>query len=694
MNNNYSLDVSRIFKSAEVISQELNHPYVGTEHLVLSMLQSDDNIKNVLNDYGLEYNEFLEELISLVGRGKGSITTCIYTPLLKRVISKALEIAGKGSLNSFYLLESLLLEGEGIAIRIMLSLGIDIDLMYEDLKLKSGKSKKKLEIYNIGKDLSLNESDDVIIGREKEISLVMETLLRKNKNNPLLIGDAGVGKSAIVEEIARRIKKGDVPKGLSGKKIISLEMSSLVSGTKYRGEFEEKLGKIIKEVEENPEIILFIDEIHTISNAGGAEGAINASDTLKPYLARGKIKLIGATTAVEYNKFILKDKALARRFEVIKVNEPNEEQTREILLKIKPSFEKHYNIKISEDNINYIVLLTSKYILNRFNPDKSIDLLDSVCSMKMVSSEKNVEVSKLNSKLKEITKKKEKMVKNNNFEEALKLRSLEIDINRKIESMELGEKELSNEDIKNVMLRNVNVPKISGNFNGLEEYLKKDIIGQDEVIEKIIDTLKIGEEDRPTSILLTGQTGVGKTETVKLISKYLDMHLIRLDLSEYSDSSSITRLIGSSAGYVGYNDESIFDRVKMYPCSIILLDEVEKASPSVLNLFLQILDEGFITNSCGEKIDFQNTYIFMTSNASEGKKIGFVSNKGKYEESFSKEFLARISLKVNFNNISKDTLKKYLEINNINDEDVIKNYDYESLGLRGIKKYLKKIKVR
>lgn len=694
MNNNYSLDVSRIFKSAEVISQELNHPYVGTEHLVLSMLQSDDNIKMVLNDYGLEYNEFLEELISLVGRGKGSITTCIYTPLLKRVISKALEIAGKGSLNSFYLLESLLLEGEGIAIRIMLSLGIDIDLMYEDLKFKSGKSKKKLEIYNIGKDLSLNESDDVIIGREKEISLVMETLLRKNKNNPLLIGDAGVGKSAIVEEIARRIKKGDVPKGLSDKKIISLEMSSLVSGTKYRGEFEEKLGKIIKEVEENPEIILFIDEIHTISNAGGAEGAINASDTLKPYLARGKIKLIGATTAVEYNKFILKDKALARRFEVIKINEPNEEQTREILLKIKPSFEKHYNIKISEDNINYIVLLTSKYILNRFNPDKSIDLLDSVCSMKMVSSEKKIEVSKLNSKLKEINKKKEKMVKNNNFEEALKLRSLEIDINRKIESAELGEKELSNEDIKNVMLRNINVPKISGNFNGLEEYLKNNIIGQDEVIEKIIDTLKVGEEDRPTSILLTGQTGVGKTETVKLISKYLDMHLIRLDLSEYSDSSSITRLIGTSAGYVGYNDESIFDRVKMYPCSIVLLDEVEKASPSVLNLFLQILDEGFITNSCGEKIDFQNTYIFMTSNASDSKKIGFVNNKAKFEENFSKEFLARISLKINFNNISKDILKKYLEINNINDEDIIKNYDYESLGLRGIKKYLKKIKVR
>lgn len=694
MENNYSLEVSRIFKDAEVIARELNHPYVGTEHLVLSMLQSEDKIKEVLNDYGLEYNEFLEELISLVGSGKSSMSTCIYTPLLKRIIKKAIDIKGKNNLNSFYLLEALLFEGEGIAIRIMLSLGVDVDLMYEDLKFKSGKSKKKLEIYNIGKDMSLNVGDDLLIGRDKEISLVMETLLRKNKNNPLLIGDAGVGKSAIIEEVARRINKGDVPDGLRGKKIISLEMSSLVSGTKYRGEFEEKLGKIIKEVEENPEIILFIDEIHTISNAGGAEGAVNASDTLKPYLARGKIKLIGATTAAEYNKFILKDKALARRFEVIRVSEPNEEQTKEILLKIKPSFEEHYNIKISEDNINYIVNLTSKYILNRFNPDKSIDLLDSVCSMKMVSSQKVGEVTKLSDKLKGITKKKEKMVKNNNFKEALKLKGLEMDINNKIEGCIVNEKVLSNEDIKNVMLRNINIPKISGNFDALEEYLKKEIIGQDDVIKEIVDTLKVGEEDKPVSILLTGSTGVGKTESVKLISKYLNMPLIRLDLSEYTDASSINRLIGSSAGFVGYNDESIFDRVKMYPSSIILLDELEKASASVINLFLQILDEGYITNSCGEKIDFKNTYIFMTSNAKEGKRIGFVSNKGKYEDSFSKEFLARISLKVNYNDITKDTLKKYLEINNIYDEDVIKSYDYESLGLRGIKKYIKKIKVR
>lgn len=694
MENNYSLEISRIFKDAEVIARELNHPYVGTEHLVLSMLQSEDKIKEVLNDYGLEYNEFLEELVSLVGSGKSSMSTCIYTPLLKRIIKKAMDIKGKNNLNSFYLLEALLFEGEGIAIRIMLSLGVDIDLMYEDLKFKSGKSKKKLEIYNIGKDMSLSIGDDLLIGRDKEISLVMETLLRKNKNNPLLIGDAGVGKSAIVEEVARRINKGNVPSGLRGKKIISLEMSSLVSGTKYRGEFEEKLGKIIKEVEENPEIILFIDEIHTISNAGGAEGAINASDTLKPYLARGKIKLIGATTAAEYNKFILKDKALARRFEVIRVSEPNKEQTKEILLKIKPSFEEHYNIKISEDNINYIVDLTSKYILNRFNPDKSIDLLDSVCSMKMVSSQNSDEVIKLNDKLKGITKKKEKMVKNNNFKEALKLKGLEMDINNKIEGCILYEKVLSNEDIKNVMLRNINIPKISGDFDALEEYLKKEIIGQDDVIKRVVDTLKIGEEDKPVSILLTGSTGVGKTESVKLIAKYLDMPLIRIDLSEYTDASSINRLIGSSAGFVGYNDESIFDRVKMYPSSVILLDELEKANANVINLFLQILDEGYITNSCGEKIDFKNTYIFMTSNAMEGKRIGFVSNKGKYEDSFSKEFLARISLKVNYNDITKDTLKKYLEINNIYDEDVIKNYDYESLGLRGIKKYIKKIKVR
>ena len=540
---------------------------------------------------------------------------CIYTPLLKKVIKNAEMHAKNSYITPLMLLESLLEEGEGIAIRILISMGLDIDKLYDEIKLKDKKSNQKLEIYNIGKEMSKDLSDNFVVGREKEIDLITETLLRKNKNNPLLIGDAGVGKSAIVEELARRIKKGDVPNALKNKKIISIEMSSLVAGTKYRGEFEEKLNKIIKEVENNPEIILFIDEIHTLSNAGGAEGAINASDILKPYLARGKIKVIGATTTNEYNKFIAKDKALSRRFDLIKINEPSIDETINILSKIKPSFEHHYNIKISEENIRQIVDLTNKYILDRFNPDKSIDLLDSVCAMKEVKSPKEKNIIILKNKLSNIIEAKEKMVKNNNFEEALNYRKQEIELNEKIEKEKNSSNRITNNDIKEVMLRKSNIPNIKNNWKDLKAYLNNEIVGQEEAINEIIASLKSKESDLPVSILLTGSTGVGKTKTVKEIATYLKMPLVRLDLSEYNEPVSINRLIGSSAGYVGYDDENIFDRIRMYPNSIVLLDELEKANSNVINLFLQVLDEGFITNAKGEKIDFKNTYIFMTSNA-------------------------------------------------------------------------------
>lgn len=694
MYNNYNLETSRIFKDAEKIMISLNHGYVGTEHLFLSMLKNSEEIRNLLEKYQIEYDGFLEELLLVVNSETCKKVACIYTPLLKKVIKNAEMHAKNSYITPLMLLESLLEEGEGIAIRILISMGLDIDKLYDEIKLKDKKSNQKLEIYNIGKEMSKDLSDNFVVGREKEIDLITETLLRKNKNNPLLIGDAGVGKSAIVEELARRIKKGDVPNALKNKKIISIEMSSLVAGTKYRGEFEEKLNKIIKEVENNPEIILFIDEIHTLSNAGGAEGAINASDILKPYLARGKIKVIGATTTNEYNKFIAKDKALSRRFDLIKINEPSIDETINILSKIKPSFEHHYNIKISEENIRQIVDLTNKYILDRFNPDKSIDLLDSVCAMKEVKSPKEKNIIILKNKLSNIIEAKEKMVKNNNFEEALNYRKQEIELNEKIEKEKNSSNRITNNDIKEVMLRKSNIPNMKNNWKNLKAYLNNEIVGQEEAINEIIASLKSKESDLPVSILLTGSTGVGKTKTVKEIATYLKMPLVRLDLSEYNEPVSINRLIGSSAGYVGYDDENIFDRIRMYPNSIVLLDELEKANSNVINLFLQVLDEGFITNAKGEKIDFKNTYIFMTSNAEINNKIGFMKGKSSYQNSFSKEFLGRITCIVNYKNVTEDMVKKYLSKKGIKNSLILKEFDYENQGFRGLDKYIKKKKMK
>ena len=694
MYNNYNLETSRIFKDAEKIMISLNHGYVGTEHLFLSMLKNSEEIRNLLEKYQIEYDGFLEELLLVVNSENYKKIACIYTPLLKKVIKNAEMHAKNSYITPLMLLESLLEEGEGIAIRILISMGLDIDKLYDEIKLKDKKSNQKLEIYNIGKEMSKDLSDNFVVGREKEIDLITETLLRKNKNNPLLIGDAGVGKSAIVEELARRIKKGDVPNALKNKKIISIEMSSLVAGTKYRGEFEEKLNKIIKEVENNPEIILFIDEIHTLSNAGGAEGAINASDILKPYLARGKIKVIGATTTNEYNKFIAKDKALSRRFDLIKINEPSIDETINILSKIKPSFEHHYNIKISEENIRQIVDLTNKYILDRFNPDKSIDLLDSVCAMKEVKSPKEKNIIILKNKLSNIIEAKEKMVKNNNFEEALNYRKQEIELNEKIEKEKNSSNRITNNDIKEVMLRKSNIPNMKNNWKDLKAYLNNEIVGQEEAINEIIASLKSKESDLPVSILLTGSTGVGKTKTVKEIATYLKMPLVRLDLSEYNEPVSINRLIGSSAGYVGYDDENIFDRIRMYPNAIVLLDELEKANSNVINLFLQVLDEGFITNAKGEKIDFKNTYIFMTSNAEINNKIGFMKGKSNYQNSFSKEFLGRITCIVNYKNVTEDMVKKYLSKKGIKNSLILKEFDYENQGFRGLDKYIKKKKMK
>ena len=695
MFDKYSFTISKIFKYAEEEMKVLHHPYVGSEHLLLSLLKNSKDVKEIASKYNLTYDNFKKELLLVVGSSSKESAYILYTPLLKRVINLAMEDAKerKEELNSKHLFLALLEEGEGIAIRLLYGMNINLDSMYDELNEREHKTNQKLEILNIGKDLSdVINPDDILVGRDKELNLIIETLIRKNKNNPLLVGDAGVGKTAIVEELVRRINLKEVPKSLQNKRIIMLEMGSLVAGTKYRGEFEEKLTKVIKELESNPNIILFIDEIHTMVNAGGAEGAINASDILKPYLARGKVKIIGATTTHEYNKFILKDKALNRRFELIKICEPSILETEEILNKIKPSFEKHYNIKITSKNISDIVHLTNRYISDRRNPDKSIDILDSVCAMKEVSNKTSNIIDSYKYKKEEIIKLKEEMVKKNDFVRALEYHNEEVKIDKILNKKMKQTIKITEQDILNLISRKCNIPIINkkNKYKELENFLLNNLIGQDEAIKKIIKNMINFDEDKPLSLLLTGSTGVGKTETVKLISKFLNINLLRLDMSEYNQNITINRLVGSSAGYVGYDDGAIFDSIKMEPFTCILVDELEKASLSVMNLFLQILDEGFVTNAKGEKIDFKNTMIFMTSNVKGTKKIGFMESSNTYTNDFSKEFVARFTDIIEFNDITEDMLEAYLKKNNIKDKSLVKEFDIHKNGFRGLKHFLTK----
>ncbi len=690
MFDKYSLEISKIFKCAEEEMLSLHHPYVGSEHLLLSLLKNSTTISNIAKKYDLTYEAFRKELILVVGSSSKKSNYILYTPLLKRIINLSLEEANekKEELNALHLFTSLLEEGEGIAIRLLYGMDINLEKLYDELKNNEKKSTKKLEILNIGKDLmDSTDMNEQVIGRDKEISLIIETLIRKNKNNPLLVGDAGVGKTAIVEELVRRIKRKEVPALIQNKKIISLEMGALVAGTKYRGEFEEKLNKVIKELENNPDIILFIDEIHTITNAGGAEGAINASDILKPYLARGKIKIIGATTTNEYNHFFLKDKALTRRFELIRVLEPTKEETINILNKVKPSFEKHYNIKITKENIKDIVNLTTTYIVDKKNPDKSLDILDSVCAMKEVDNYSLNKINNLKNVQKNIIKEKEEMVKENDFKKALFLHKEQLNITNKINKLNKQQSKITTKDITNLLSRKYNIPILKYDFASLEKYLNDNIFAQENAMKKIITTITNHDKTKPLSIMITGSTGVGKTETVKKIAKFLNMPLLKIDMSEFNSEIAITRLIGASAGYIGYEDGGLFDKIKMEPYTCILIDEIEKASPNVLNLFLQILDEGIITNAKGEPINFKNTYIFATSNIKGTKKIGFMESNTNYNFAFSKELIARFNTIIEYNDITLDDIKAYLNKKNIKDID-LSNFDYQKQGFRGLDKYI------
>ncbi len=709
MFNNFGFIGSKILKDAEKEREELSHPYVGSEHLLLAILKNKSKTQELLEDYNLTYKKFRDELVRVVGVAKKNISINLYTPLLKRILSNALSDAkenNKGIVSESHLIVALLDEGEGIAIRLLIGMDINIDDLYDELKIKPQEIKKeKLEVYSVGNLLNNKVSEfDKVIGRDKEIDSIIEVLLRKKKSNPLLIGPAGVGKTALIEELTRRIVENRVPSSLLNKKIVELSMGDLVSGTKYRGEFEERLTKIIKEIIKDKNIVLFIDEVHSMVNAGGAEGAINASDILKPYLARGDIKVIGATTIEEYEKFIAKDKALERRFETILINEPSNEETKQILRGLKDNYEKHHKIKISEENILDIVSLANRYLFNKKNPDKTIDLLDSVCAY---VKRKNIEKENkgdLENKIAELNKKKEKYVLDNLFDKALDtcLKISELEEERKKESDETSDS-IIKEDILHVIENKSNIPLLLNKeekINKIIDELNKGILYQNDALNKLINNVKLFyNSEKSVKLLLIGPSGVGKTSTVKLLSKITNDNLIRLDMSEYKDSTAINKLIGTPGGYVGYNDTYVFKEVKYNPYSIILVDELEKAHGSVINLFLQIMDEGSIKDNHGENIDFSHSLIIMTSNAYKKNNVGFIEkNIEDLTEYFSEEFLGRFDDIILFKPLCKEDAKRYLKEKikdeSINYDDLLKNESYEKYGFRCLNKIINRYKLK
>ncbi len=733
----FSEEAQRVLVDAQKEMSELKHPYIGSEHLLLAILKNNQDLVNKFKKYKITYKSFKEELINLVGIGDNTPDLLLYSTTLKTILENVIiesrETGDEISVNE--LLLSLLNEGEGKAIRILLSLGVDINKLYSDIsekrKIKQKKS-KKLIVEELGVDLTKrakNNELDPVIGRDIELNRVIEILSRRTKNNPLLIGEAGVGKTAIAEELARRIVSGNVPMPLKNKRIISVDMACTVAGTKYRGEFEERIKKMVKELEDNDDVIIFIDEIHTLVGAGGAEGAIDASNILKPALARGKLKLIGATTISEYKKFIEKDNALDRRFQKVFVEEPDKSNLKNILMNLKSIYEAYHGVKIEEKLIDKIIELSDRYIYDRCEPDKSIDILDEVCtkvSLKEAKEEK--EIIKLSDCLTKIQKEKNKCIINQNYDKAYSLKEDEEELQSKINKLKLDYmrkekvKKVKLKDIVEVVSSKTKIPinEISKDYitsiNEIEKTLKENIIGQDEAINKLIDISKkiklgIKDKNKSYSVLFCGTTGTGKTYLSKLFAENLvgKNNVIKLDMSEYSESISINKIIGSPAGYVGYDDnKNILEEIRNKPYSVLILDEIEKAHKSVLNFFLNILDEGNCKDSSGKTVRFDNVLIIMTSNAYVSKSLmGFNKNtiNNSLEDFFSKEFINRIDEIVPFNKFTEEDINKIIikEANKCykkyNSENIIsldminriiKESNYEEYGVRKLCKAVRK----
>ena len=722
MFSKFDEEAQKVLLVAKKEMTELRHPYVGSEHLLLSILHNTDlQVTKILKEYGITYDNYRNEIIKVIGIGKATNTWFLYTPLLKRIIENAIYDSKDDDnvVTVDKLLISLLEEGDGVANRILLGMNVDIDLLYEKFSnnfsnLHRGHNRKLL-LEDFAIDLNQKYKDDgfdPVIGRDAQVNRIIEVLLRRTKNNPLLIGDAGVGKTALVEELVRRIVMGNVPNKLENYRVLSVAMGSLVAGTKYRGEFEERINKIIEELEKEDNIILFIDEIHTLVGAGGAEGAIDAANILKPYLARGKIKVIGATTKNEYRKYLEKERALDRRFQKVYIEEPSVDAVREILIKTKPIYENYHGVLISDEMIDLIVELSVKYISQGHLPDKVIDVLDEACcKASIVDNVYEKKFKKLLGEINRLKVEKNEAIIGNNYKLASELKNqqekLESEFNRLNEKnkSKMLIKEITKDNVYDVIFDKTKIPvKDIVNLDSKRVYnhLSKLIIGQHRAINEILDVISKKRKNVPSSLFLAGKSGVGKTFFVKEYAKllYPAEAFIKIDMSEYKERHTISKIIGSPPGYVGYDDSNfVLTRIKQNPYCVILLDEIEKAHADVIRLFLQVFDDGRMTSSCGEIVDFSHAIIFMTSNIGTAQSsIGFGNIKddrirNKIKEFLGVEFANRLDAIVCFDDISDKTMTKIIEkrlhdagINNFSSDDVEKIKKESEFANYGVRK--------
>ena len=723
---------NKAIEIANDIALELGHSYIGTEHILYGLAKEGNGIASkVLENQNVTANDILNKIEELIGSDEPIENIVDFTPRTKRVVESAFIEARKLGYNFIgteHLLIGILREGDCVAAKILLDLNVNIPKLYneivkvinegEDYNSSDNSSNnsnggKRRGSYNqtptlnqFGQDLTKKAEEgklDPVIGRKQEIERVIEILSRRTKNNPCLIGEPGVGKTAAVEGLAQKIASGDVPEILKDKRVVTLDISGMVAGSKYRGDFEERIKKALNEVKKAGDVILFIDEIHTIVGAGAAEGAIDAANILKPLLARGEIQLVGATTLNEYRKFIEKDAALERRFSPVTVNEPSEKETIQILKGIRDKYEAHHNVKITDEAIEAAVKLSIRYVNDRFLPDKAIDLIDEASSKARLRTYTEPDsLKELQEKIEKTKNEKEEAVLNQKFEKAAELRDTEKALRDKFEKEQNKWKNKNTKSI--VTITEENIAEVIANWTGipakkitedeneklknLEKELHKRVIGQNEAVEAVSKAIRRGrvglkDPKRPIgSFLFLGPTGVGKTELSKALAEVLfgdENAMIRLDMSEFMEPHSVSKLIGAPPGYVGFDDGGqLTEKIRRKPYSVVLFDEIEKAHPDVMNMLLQILEDGRLTDSQGRTVNFKNTVIIMTSNLgarliTDRKQLGFANKEGEadskkeYEE-IKKEVMAELKKELRPEFINR--IDEIIVFHKLNDSDI------------------------